>query len=229
VLALGKHRPEAAALAPLFRFRHRTGSRARGHRFGSGWTDGIVRIRDKSSRGEVSEDAPRIRRRRVVLTRDSDRALTLQDSRRCAAQVKRIFSSRSITTLRAKGCPEPGEIYFNALDEGIPLRVAEEMSSRFPKAAWEPFSVVLPGGYFVLRNNPAPAILTEASYISVPRDRKKTPKRKNAYRRGTGVPDRDPGDVVEDALKVQIYARTRFFVNTPYMNLLFAGERPVGN
>ncbi len=165
---------------------------------------------------------------KVEMTRNSDVALTLQERVDLATQLKPdLFVSIHHNASVRKNVSNRGEIYFNALDEGIPLRVAEEISSRIPQSRVGSVSVVLPGGYYVLRNNPAPAILTEASYISVPEIEK-------TLRCGRALTDEAQvfRSAIREALakaplKVQVYGKSPIFVNTPYMNLLFSAEKSI--
>ncbi|MFZ2955319.1 MAG: N-acetylmuramoyl-L-alanine amidase [Candidatus Ozemobacteraceae bacterium] len=109
----------------------------------------------------------------VLMTREEDKTVTLQERVDLASQKKPdLFVSIHHNASLGKTKVNRGEIYFNALDNGLPLDLAKHMSKELGATSLASGSSVIPGGFFVLRKNSVPALLTEASYISVPENEK---------------------------------------------------------
>src|SRR5574344_1084144 len=59
------------------------------------------------------------------------------------------------------------ELYYAAAVLGVSKMLASSMRNELAKAAFGEDSVVMPGGFYLLRNSPCPAVITESAYISV--------------------------------------------------------------
>jgi N-acetylmuramoyl-L-alanine amidase len=163
----------------------------------------------------------------VIMTRDDDRSVSLAQRVEIAARVKPdLFVSIHHNASLRPVSENRSEIYFNALDQGVPLRTAEEMAQGLQQVGYGDRTVMLPGGFFVLRNNPAPAILTEGAYITIPHI-------EQALRTGKYLTDQaqvyrlairrafEMGPVRVELMAGEVPLR----INTPFFNLLFGANK----
>ncbi|HOY68346.1 MAG TPA: N-acetylmuramoyl-L-alanine amidase [Candidatus Ozemobacteraceae bacterium] len=164
----------------------------------------------------------------VRLTRDTDIFLSLQARVEVArkAQPDLFVSIHHNASLRP-GAPNKGEIYFNALDRGIPLSVGTRMRQRLEESSIGTATTLIPGGFYVLRENPAPSLLTEAAYISVPEIEKK-------LRTGRALVDQARAFqlAIRQAfettpLRLEVIGKKPATVTTPYFQLLVSASRPL--
>ncbi|HEY9069877.1 MAG TPA: N-acetylmuramoyl-L-alanine amidase, partial [Candidatus Ozemobacteraceae bacterium] len=165
----------------------------------------------------------------VRLTRDTDIFLSLQARVEIARKVQPdLFVSIHHNASLRPGAPNKGEIYFNALDRGIPLSVGSRMREKLEESSIGTATTLIPGGFYVLRENPAPSILTEAAYISVPEIEKK-------LRTGRALVDQARAfqlairQAFEKApLRIDVIGKKPATISTPYFQLLVSSSRPVG-
>jgi N-acetylmuramoyl-L-alanine amidase len=167
---------------------------------------------------------------RVLMTRMDDTFISLAGRVASAdAAVPDLFVSIHHNASLAPKREHRGEIYFNAVDQGIPLDVAREMTAAIAGSPLASGSVTLPGGFFVLRNNTVPAILTEASYLSVP---------DNAKALSTGRALVDEAFHFRNAirkafkrhpLRVSIFSPRPCRVNTPFFHVLLSAAEPLAH
>ncbi|MFC1742354.1 N-acetylmuramoyl-L-alanine amidase [Candidatus Riflebacteria bacterium] len=103
----------------------------------------------------------------VVLTRDRDTYLSLRDRVDISNKEKPDFflSIHHNSTIGNRGINRT-EIYYKSFDERVSSQIGAFMVRSFDKLFQANDLVLLPGNYFVLRNNTFPAILGEASYLS---------------------------------------------------------------
>ncbi|HNV71663.1 MAG TPA: N-acetylmuramoyl-L-alanine amidase, partial [Candidatus Ozemobacteraceae bacterium] len=166
----------------------------------------------------------------VVMTREGDETVSLSDRVEKARQLKPdLFVSIHHNASLRPGAENKGEIYFNALDRGIPLQVADSMNEQLGQSNLASRTQLIPGGFYVLRNNPAPAILTEAAYISVPESER-------VLRSGKGL--------TEEAQRFRLAIRQTFGTSgplrikiissmpaktvSPFLNLLIESNKNIG-
>jgi len=165
---------------------------------------------------------------RVVLTRTADTFLSLPARVEMAKQEHPdLFVSIHHNASLKPGAPNKGEIYFNALDQGIPLNVSDRMQGRLQRSSIGTGTTVIPGGFYVLRENEIPAVLTEAAYISVPEIEKK-------LRSGRALVDEARAFhlAIREAfslppLRMEVIGAKPTVISTPYFQLLLSASRPV--
>lgn len=166
---------------------------------------------------------------RVSLTRGADTFLSLPARVEIAKQANPdLFVSIHHNASLRPNAPNKGEIYFNALDRGIPLDVGSRMRDRLQESSIGTGTKVIPGGFYVLRENAVPAVLTEAAYISVPEIEKK-------LRTGRALVDQARAFqlAIREAflvppLRLEVIGSKPALVNTPYFQLLVSSSRPIG-
>lgn len=164
----------------------------------------------------------------VVLTRTADTFLSLPARVEIAKKENPdLFVSIHHNASLRPDAPNKGEIYFNALDRGVPLHVGSRMRDRLQESSIGTGTTVIPGGFFVLRENAIPAVLTEAAYISVPEIEKK-------LRTGRALVDQARAFqlAIREAfavppLRLEVIGKKPAVVSTPYFQLLLSSSRPV--
>ncbi len=165
----------------------------------------------------------------VSLTRDKDVGLTLAERVELAEKQKpdlfvSIHHNASLKPRRS----DRSEIYYNAIDHGISQAVGKSMTEELAEFGFGEESIIVPAGFFVLRNNPSPAVLTEGGYISIPHVEKglKTGKaltnQAQALRRAIRETFKD------GLLKVKLLVGEEpVKIDTPYFNLIFTTSKEV--
>ena len=110
----------------------------------------------------------------VSLTRDQkDTFISLKDRVKMSKeQNPDLFVSIHHNASISKQKVNHSEIYYDAKDGGISRIVATAMNEALEENNFAGKSKLIPGGFYVLRANEAPAILTEGSYISIPESEK---------------------------------------------------------
>ncbi|MDD2999012.1 MAG: N-acetylmuramoyl-L-alanine amidase [Candidatus Riflebacteria bacterium] len=105
----------------------------------------------------------------VMMTREGDTSLSLGE-RVILADKHRpdLFVSIHHNASLKPVLKNRGEIYYNAIDHGLSRIVGRNMTDELIKLGFGDESIIVPAGFFVLRNNPSSSILTEGSYISIP-------------------------------------------------------------
>ena len=105
---------------------------------------------------------------KVKMTRETDRFVSLKERVEIADnESPDLFVSVHHNASVRKTAANRAEIYFNALEQGIPLKIADSMAAGLTPKKGDLKTEIIPGGFFVLRNNQCPAVLTEGSYISI--------------------------------------------------------------
>lgn len=168
----------------------------------------------------------------VTLTRAKDKALSLS---------KRVeLSNEAMPDLfisihhNASLNPKPKnhtEIYYNALDNGVPNYVGKHLTEGFEEAKFTDYSKKIPAGFYVLRNNNAPAILTEGSYISVPESEKNLRSGKGLTNEAAILWKAIRKAYEKGHLKIDLYNGTEnnLVLDGPYFNILFTANKAVKN
>ncbi len=166
----------------------------------------------------------------VVMTREGDQTVSLSARVDKAREVKPdLFVSIHHNASLRKGAENKGEIYFNALDRGIPLQIADSMQDQLGQSNLASRTQLIPGGFYVLRNNPAPAVLTEAAYISVPESERvlrsgkglteEAQRFRQAIRRTFGT---------TGPLRLKIISAIPAKTVSPFLNLLVESNKDIG-
>ena len=166
----------------------------------------------------------------VTLTRTQDKSLPLY---------KRVeLSNEAMPDLfisvhhNASLNPKPQnhtEIYYNALDSGVSKFVGEHLTQGFEDAKFTDYSKKLPAGFYVLRNNNAPAILTEGSYISVPESEKNLRSGKGLTNEAAILWKSIRKAYEKGPLKIDLYngASEKLVMDSPYFNILFTANKAI--
>jgi N-acetylmuramoyl-L-alanine amidase len=167
---------------------------------------------------------------RVHMTREGDTFLSLPERVAKADELRPdlFVSIHHNASLKPK-TEHRGEIYFNALDQGLPLQTARSMERMISTSPLASGAIAIPGGFFVLRNSPVPAVLTEASYISVPENEK-------ALKLGRALTEEAQAFrlairevFVKPPLRVTFFTQEPCHINTAYFNIIFAADKPISN
>ncbi|HQG29367.1 MAG TPA: N-acetylmuramoyl-L-alanine amidase, partial [Candidatus Ozemobacteraceae bacterium] len=165
---------------------------------------------------------------RVVLTRNADIFLSLPARVEIAKkEAPDLFVSIHHNASLRPNAPNKGEIYFNALDRGVPLTVGSRMRDRLQESSIGTGTTVIPGGFYVLRENEIPAVLTEAAYISVPEIEKKlrTGRALVDQARAFQLAIREAFEI--PPLRLEVVGKKPSVVSTPYFQLLVSSSRPI--
>ena len=165
----------------------------------------------------------------VSLTRDKDTGLTLAERVELAEKQKPdLFVSIHHNASLKPRREDRSEIYYNAIDHGISQAIGKSMTEELAEFGFGEESIIVPAGFFVLRNNPSPAVLTEGGYISIPRIEKglKTGKaltnQAEALRRAIRETFKD------GILKVKLLVGEEpVKIDTPYFNLIFTTSKEI--
>lgn len=165
----------------------------------------------------------------VAMTRESDVFLSLGERVELARQQKPdLFVSIHHNASLKPRSSNRSEIYYNAIDHGISQKVGNSMMYELAKWGFGEESIIVPAGFFVLRNNPVPSVLTEGAYISIPDIEQEL---------STGKALTDQAQALRKAIRETFQdglLRIRFMVSedpvkidTPFFNLLFSSNRAV--
>ncbi|GAB4273441.1 MAG: hypothetical protein Kow0029_13140 [Candidatus Rifleibacteriota bacterium] len=165
----------------------------------------------------------------VSLTRNGDVYLSLNQRIEIAKKLNpdlfvSIHHNSSLQPRKANRV----EIYYNALDQGLSQLAGKKMLSELESYGFGEESLIVPGGFFVLRNNPSPAVLTEGSYISIPAIER---------RLKTGKALTDQANALRLAIREAFSngpLRIKMFVSEPpvkvdteYFNFIFSANKPI--
>ena len=121
------------------------------------------------------------------------------------------------------------EIYYNALDQGVSKYVSNYLTNGLSEAKYAGESVTIPAGFYVLRNNNAPAILTEGSYISIPESEKQLRSGKGLTKEAEILWRAIRKAYENGAFKLDFYTapKDELVLDSPYFNLLFTSTKAV--
>ncbi|MBF0499785.1 MAG: N-acetylmuramoyl-L-alanine amidase [Candidatus Riflebacteria bacterium] len=164
----------------------------------------------------------------ILMTREQDETVSLQKRVDMAKQRKPdLFVSIHHNASLGKTKTNRGEIYFNALDDGLPLQLANEMSRELGNSRLASGSFVIPGGYFVLRNNSVPALLTEASYISMPENEKALSTGRALTKEALVFRQAIRKVFDHPTMRVEIISKNPAPTSSPFFNLIISADRPI--
>jgi N-acetylmuramoyl-L-alanine amidase len=121
------------------------------------------------------------------------------------------------------------QIYYNAMDIGVSKYVGEQLSEGLLNNKFAGNSVTIPGGFYVLRNNNTPAILTEGSYISIPESEKNLRSGKGLTKEAEILWKSLRKAYSNGSLNLDFYCNTNenIILTSPYFNLLFTANKAV--
>ena len=166
---------------------------------------------------------------KVTMTRESDVYLSLGKRVKMAREQKpdlfvSIHHNASLKPVKKN----VSEIYYNALDQGLSKKVGKKMITELVDFGFGDESLIIPGGFFVLRNNPSPAILTEGSYMTLPHIEKKLKTGKALTNQAQALRKAIQAAFKKGPLKVRLFASsTPMKIDTPYFNFLFTSNKSI--
>lgn len=165
----------------------------------------------------------------VIMTRETDKALTLAERVALSAKHKPdLFVSIHHNASLQPIAENRSEIYYNAIDHKISRSVGENMTRELLKDGFGKKSLLIPAGFFVLRNNPVPSILTEAGYISLPEIEKELSTGKALTNQAQALRKAIRSYFRNGILKVKFFvAEGPVKIDTPFLNLIFTANNPV--
>lgn len=165
----------------------------------------------------------------VKMTRETDVALSLAERVVLAEEHKpdlfvSIHHNASLKPMKKNR----SEIYYNAIDHGISQAVGRSMISELAELGFGEESLIVPAGFFVLRNNPSPAVLTEGSYISIPNIEKGLKTGKALTNQAEALRQAIKDSFKDGLLKINlIVAAGPVVIDTPFFNLIFSANKEI--
>lgn len=165
----------------------------------------------------------------VLMTREKDTALTLAERVVMAEKHKPdLFVSIHHNASLKPRKTDRSEIYYNAIDHGISQAVGQNMTDELANYGFGEESIIVPAGFFVLRNNPSPAVLTEGGYISIPHIEKGLKTGKALTNQAEALRIAIKESFKEGLLKVKLLvAEGPVKIDTPYFNLIFTASKEI--
>jgi N-acetylmuramoyl-L-alanine amidase len=165
----------------------------------------------------------------VHMTRSKDVYLTLGERVELAKKLKPdlFVSIHHNASLRPRKTNR-SEIYYNALDQGLSQKAGKRMINELEAYGFGEESLIVPGGFFVLRNNPSPSVLTEGSYISIPHIEKQLKTGKALTNQAEALRRAIRETFAQGPLKINLFvSETPVKIDTPYFNFIFTANKPV--
>jgi len=165
----------------------------------------------------------------VKMTRDNDVSLSLGDRVAMAEKINPdLFVSIHHNASLKPVASNRSEIYYNAIDRGISQKVGNSMMYELAKWGFGEESLIVPAGFFVLRNNPAPSVLTEGAYISIPKIEQELKTGKSLTNQAQALRCAIRESFKEGILRVKfIVLEDPVRIDTPFFNLIFTANRAV--
>lgn len=165
----------------------------------------------------------------VTMTRDRDVFISLAD--RVAMATKRnpdLFVSIHHNASLKPVTENRSEIYYNAIDRGISQKVGNTMMAELAKWGFGEESIIVPAGFFVLRNNPVPSVLTEGAYITIPKIEQELQTGKALTNQAQALRRAIRETFKDGMLRVKfIISEEPVKIDTPFFNLIFSANRPI--
>ncbi|MBF0546170.1 MAG: N-acetylmuramoyl-L-alanine amidase [Candidatus Riflebacteria bacterium] len=165
---------------------------------------------------------------KVMMTRDTDLSLTLPQRLDIINKYPLdLFISIHHNASLEKSVKNRGEVFYNAFDENTSRKIAEYISKGILANGLANESIVIPGGFFLLRNNPWPSVLTEAGFMTIP---------KNEKLLRTGKSLTTEAEIIREAvkkvfelppLKVEAISTRPAITSSPYFNIIFTSNKPL--
>lgn len=165
----------------------------------------------------------------VKMTREKDTALSLGERVAMAEKLKPdlFVSIHHNASLKPRNT-DRSEIYYNAIDHGISQAVGRNMTDELAEFGFGEESIIVPAGFFVLRNNPSPAVLTEGGYISIPHIEKGLKTGKALTNQAEALRQAIKESFKDGLLKVKLLvADDPVKIDTPYFNLIFTASKEI--
>lgn len=165
----------------------------------------------------------------VHMTRDNDKTLSLGERVEHARRLMPdLFVSIHHNASLKPRKTNRSEIYFNALDQGLSQKAGKSMIEKLENFGFGEESIIVPGGFFVLRNNPAPSVLTEGSYISIPDIERQLKTGKALTNQAEALRRAIRETFVNGPLQVKVLvAETPAKIDTSFFNFIFSANKPV--
>ncbi len=164
----------------------------------------------------------------VHMTREGDQFLSLRDRVAIASQINPdLFVSIHHNASLQKKVTNRAEIFYNALDRGVSLLVGQAMAEAFVPRKGDGDTALVPGGFFVLRNNPAPAVLTEAGYISVKAIERELKSAKGLTNEAQALRMAIRKAFQNPLIQAEVFATRPAFVNTPFARFILTSNQPI--
>jgi len=165
----------------------------------------------------------------VKMTRDKDVALSLADRVAMAEKLSPdLFVSIHHNASLKPITDNRSEIYYNAIDRGISQKVGNNMMYELAKWGFGEESIIVPAGFFVLRNNSAPSVLTEGGYITIPQIEMELSTGKALTDQAQALRRAIRETFKEGVLRVKfIVSEDPVKIDTPFFNLIFTANRPI--
>lgn len=164
----------------------------------------------------------------VCLTREKDNTLALSDRIRFAETYNpHLFVSIHHNSSLSPRNSSRAEIYYAAADHGISKMLADSMRIELAKASFGDDSVVVPGGFYLLRNSPCPAIISEAAYISVADSEKQLMTGKALTNQAQALRTAIKKVLPTRMLNVDAYLSDPLVLSSPYFNFILTSDKPI--
>jgi N-acetylmuramoyl-L-alanine amidase len=165
----------------------------------------------------------------VKMTRESDVALSLGDRVSMAEKLNPdLFVSIHHNASLKPVTSNRSEIYYNAIDRGVSQKVGNSMMAELAKWGFGEESLIVPAGFFVLRNNPVPSVLTEGAYITIPKIEQELKTGKSLTNQAQALRCAIRESFKEGVLRVKfIVSEDPVKIDTPFFNLIFTANRAV--
>ena len=121
------------------------------------------------------------------------------------------------------------EIYYDAKDHGLSRHIGESLNKELGEKQFAGNSKIIPAGFYVLRNNNAPSVLTEGSYISIPESERNLRSGKGLTKEAEILWKSIRKAYANGALKIDLYngKDNNLNLNTPYFNCIFTSNKPI--
>ncbi|OGK11965.1 MAG: hypothetical protein A2W80_03220 [Candidatus Riflebacteria bacterium GWC2_50_8] len=165
----------------------------------------------------------------VMMTRDRDVFISLADRVAMATEhTPDLFVSIHHNASLKPVTENRSEIYYNAIDRGISQKVGSTMMSEMAKWGFGEESIIVPAGFFVLRNNPVPSVLTEGAYITIPKIEQELQTGKALTNQAQALRRAIRETFKDGMLRVKfIISEEPVKIDTPFFNLIFSANRPI--
>jgi N-acetylmuramoyl-L-alanine amidase len=164
----------------------------------------------------------------VHMTRTTDKTLSLGERVGVALQLKPdLFLSIHHNSSLSKVLENRAEFYYAAQDYGLSKRLASAMSSEFKKQGFGNSSVYIPGGYYLLRNTPGPAIISEGAYISHGETEKSMMTGKFLTNQAQALRTAIKQVFPKELIRANIYSDSKIELECAYFNLLMYSDKPL--
>ncbi|MBU1108361.1 MAG: N-acetylmuramoyl-L-alanine amidase [Candidatus Riflebacteria bacterium] len=165
----------------------------------------------------------------VSMTRASDDFIALGERVAMATkQVPDLFVSIHHNASLKPRKTNRSEIYYNAIDRGISQKVGNSMVSELAAMGFGEESIIVPAGFFVLRNNPSPSVLTEGGYITIPKIEQSLQTGKALTNQAQALRMAIRESFKDGVLRVKfIVAEDPVKINTSFFNLIFSSNREI--